>query len=106
MKFVIAAALVATLTPAGFAHASKPDPYYHSPNSRITHHGPRHAHGGRARVIREQTRPRGIHPPVQTLKMLQRPHLLIARRGIRIVKNAVRRRERRPLHLLTKIAQV
>jgi len=46
MKFVIAAALAAILTPAGLAHASKRDPYYHSPNSRLTHHGPRHGHGG------------------------------------------------------------
>ena len=46
MKFVIAAALAAVLAPTGLAHASKRVPYYHSPNSRITHHGPRHASGG------------------------------------------------------------
>jgi rare lipoprotein A (peptidoglycan hydrolase) len=46
MKFVTAAALAAILAPAGLAHASKRDPYYHNPNSRLTHHGPRHARGG------------------------------------------------------------
>lgn len=46
------AALLAVLcqvvchAPAEARHAFKPDHYYHSPNSRITHHGPRHAHGG------------------------------------------------------------
>ena len=41
-----AAALVAALALMGAAHASKSDGYRHSADSRIKHHGPRHARGG------------------------------------------------------------
>lgn len=40
------AALMACHAPAEARHASNPDRYYHSPDSRISHHRPRHASGG------------------------------------------------------------
>ena len=48
-RIPLAAALAATClaaTPAEAAHRPKADPYVHSANSRIAHHGPRHAAGG------------------------------------------------------------
>ena len=48
VKLSLAAALAACLAaaPAVAAHRPKADSYRHSPNSRIAHHGPRHASGG------------------------------------------------------------
>jgi rare lipoprotein A (peptidoglycan hydrolase) len=40
------AALMACHAHTAAARASSPDRYYHSPDSRISHHRPRHASGG------------------------------------------------------------
>lgn len=64
----------------------------------------RHAHGGRARVVGQQAGLRGIEAGVELGEMFERPKCRVRLRGIRVVKNRVRRR--RGAHLLAKISGV